>query len=214
MLDLLENPKRAEAFGRLAKPALLPDGRAPEERVVVGGVGWAGYLALDEKLGHDRSGPHLYYLDGDVEIMSTSEEHERIKKRIGGCVDDYLIEDGIAHFPHGQATMRLVEKTGAEPDESWCFGENKEFPDLLLEVALNSGGLPKLEIYRRFGVPEVWIWRKGKLEIHCLGADGSGYDAAAASRLLPELPIAALEAAVAEDDALTARRAFRAALQR
>lgn len=109
--------------------------------------------------------------------------------------------------------MRLVKQAGAEPDDSWCFAEKKKYPDLVLEIALTSGGLPKLEIYRRFAVPEVWIWRRGRLEVHSLRADGSGYDAATASRLLPALSIAALEAAVAQTDAGLARREFRAALK-
>jgi Uma2 family endonuclease len=168
---------------------------------------------MDEALGHDRPGPRFYYLDGDLEIMSTSDEHERIKERIGNCMDIFFEEREIRDFARGQATMRLAEQTGAEPDKSWCFDVEKKFPDLVLEIALTSGGLPKLEIYRRFGVPEVWIWRRGHLEVHCLLADRSGYDSASASRLLPNLPIAALEAAVAEPDVMVARRGFRAALK-
>jgi Uma2 family endonuclease len=213
VLDLLENPVRREAVARLARPALLPGGEAPEARVVIGGIGWEGHLALDEAFGHDRPGPRFYYLDGDLEIMSTSEEHERIKKRIANCMDIFFEEREVRDFARGQATMRLLKDTGAEPDESWCFGQEKKFPDLVLEIALTSGGLPKLEIYRRFAVPEVWIWRRGRLEVHCLRADGSGYKAATASKLLPDVPISALEAAVTELDVVVARRAFRVALR-
>ncbi len=145
--------------------------------------------------------------------MSTSEEHERIKKRIANCMDIFFEERGIRDFARGQATIRLLKQAGAEPDESWCFDENKRFPDLVLEIALTSGGLPKLEIYRRFAVPEVWIWRRGRLEVHRLRADSSGYDPASSSHLLPGVPIAALEAAVAERDVVIARREFRVALK-
>jgi Uma2 family endonuclease len=210
---LLSNPERAAAITRLAKPARLPGGFEPEERLVIGGIGWDGHLALDEAFGHDRPGPRFYYLDGDLEIMSTSDEHERIKKWIGSCVEAFFQQKEIRNMPRGQATMRLVERTGAEPDESWCLGEEKRYPDIVLEIALTSGGLPKLEIYCRFGVPEVWMWRRGHLEIHCLRLDGSGYDRTPASRLLPALPVPALEAAVAERDWLTATRSFRAALR-
>ncbi|HEV7405819.1 MAG TPA: Uma2 family endonuclease [Chthoniobacteraceae bacterium] len=208
MLDLLENPTLA----RLARPARLSDGCEPEQRVALGGIGWEGYLAFDEALGHDRPGPRLYYLDGDLEIMSTSKEHERIKRRIATCLDLYFHEQGIEDIAHGEATMRLTKKAGAEPDESWCFEVDKEFPDLVLEIALTSGGLAKLEIYRRFAVPEVWIWRQGRLEVHCLRADGSGYDPESASRLLADLPIAALETAVGESSSVRARNNFLAAL--
>ncbi len=208
MLDLLQNPELAP----LTRPALLPGGHEPEQRLVFGGIGWAGHLALDEALGHNRPGPRFYYLDGDLEIMSTSEEHERIKERIGNCMDIFFEEREIHDIARGQSTMRLVEQTGAEPDKSWCLGEEKEFPDIVLEVALTSGGLPKLSIYRRFAVPEVWMWRRGRLEIYGLRADGADYDRMAVSQLLPGLPFAALEAAVAERDVVKARRAFRAAL--
>ena len=212
MVDVLENPVQRELIARYAQPAPLPGGYAPEQRLVFGGVGWAAHMELDAALGDDRSGPRFYYLDGNLEIMSTSEEHERIKKVIGCCVDDYLIHESIPHALRGQATMQLVEETGAEPDDSWCIGEEKPVPDIVLEIALTTGGLPKLEIYGRFPVPEVWIWRRGHLEIHAHREDAAGYERVAASRLLPGLPVTAIEAAVVERDTIKARRAFRAAL--
>src|SRR3954451_19390630 len=142
MLDVLDNPVRRELVLRYARPALLPGGIVPEARTVFGGVGWTGYQEFQAALGHDCPGPRLYYLDGDLEIMSTSEEHERIKRRIATCLDLYFNERQIEDFAHGEATMRLTETAGAEPDESWCFDENKQFPDLVLEIALTSGGLP------------------------------------------------------------------------
>lgn len=213
MEALLFNPERAAAIARFGKPERLPSGLEPEERLIIAGIGWEGHLALDEAFGHDRPGPRFYYLDGDLEIMSTSDEHERIKKWICYCVDSFLLEKRIRTVQRGQATIRLVEKTGAEPDDSWCIGEAKLYPDIVLEIALTSGGLPKLEIYRRFAVPEVWIWRRGHLEIHCLLPDGSGYERTAGSRLLPALPVRALEAVVAEEDWMAAMDSFRAALR-
>ena len=54
-----------------------------------------------------------------------------------------------------------------------------------------------LELYRRFGVPEVWFWHGDKLEIHALPADGSAYERVqSGSRLLPELDTALLERCV------------------
>src|SRR6185295_16941410 len=53
-------------------------------------------------------------------------------------------------------------------DESWCLGQEKEFPDLVLEIALTSGGVNKLELYRRLQVPEVWFWRMNTLEMFAL----------------------------------------------
>lgn len=213
MTTLLCSPERVEVLARMAHPAPLESGCEPEERVVIGGIGWEGHLALDQELGENRPGPRFYFLDGDLEIMSTSEEHERIKEWIGGCMDIFFEENEVANIPRGQATMRILKLAGAEPDKSWCLGSAKKFPDLVLEIALSSGGLPKLEIYRRFAVPEVWMWRRGRLEIHCLRPDGSGYDLVGESRLLPAMPIDAIEQAVATPDWLEARRAFRRALR-
>src|SRR5688572_14685290 len=117
-------------------------------------------------------------------------------------------------MPRGQATMRLaLKKEGAEPDESWCIGEEKKFPDLVLEVALSSRGIDKLETYQRFRVPEVWFWRKGKLEIHSLDRSG-GYERIQKSRLLPGLEVPVLEKCVAICSWQQARGTFRAVGQR
>ncbi len=180
---------------------------------MLGGVSWQRYLALDKALGDDRPGPRFYYLDGELEIMSTSEEHERIKKWIAGFMDIYFEETETENVPRGQATMRLaLKQAGAEPDESWCIAVEKKFPDLVLEIALTSGGVRKLELYQRFEVPEVWFWRRGKLEIHALRKDGSGYDEVRKSRVLPRFNPALLMRCVAIESWLEARRAFRAGL--
>jgi Uma2 family endonuclease len=67
----------------LLRPEPTADGFESEERLVICGVSWERYLALDEALGDDRPGPRFYYLNGELEIMTTSNEHERIKKWIG-----------------------------------------------------------------------------------------------------------------------------------
>ncbi len=210
--DLLTEPLTAEAFAKYARPEPLPGGIEPECRVVFCGLGWQRYLALDKALGDDRAGPRFYYVDGDLEIMTTSNEHERIKKWLGSFMELYFDEAGVWNLPRGQATMRVFEEAGAEPHESWCIGEEKQWPDIVLEIALSSGGVNKLRIYRHFAVPEVWCWRQGKLEFFRLRADREGYEQAPASQVLPGLPIALLEHCVTIADWPEARRAFRSGL--
>ena len=197
----------------LLRPEPLPDGTQPERRIVFGGISWRRYLAFDKKLGDDRPGPRLYYLDGELEIMTTSNEHERVKKWIGGLLEIYFEETGIEIMPRGQATMRLVKKAGAEPDESWCIGPEKEFPDLVLEIALTSGGVNKLETYRRFQVPEVWFWRRNELKLFALNNAGS-YEPVRKSQLLPGLDISLLERCVRIGSWQQARQTFRAGLSK
>src|SRR5947208_3040252 len=60
-------------------------------------------------------GPHLHQhsfptrrssdLDGELELTTTSNEHERIKEWIGCFMEDYFFEAGIEIMPRGQATI-------------------------------------------------------------------------------------------------------------
>jgi len=208
--SMLTGQPLSDEFTELLRPEPLPNGTDPEARVIICGLSWQRHLDLDKALGDDRPGPRFYYLDGDLEIMTTSKEHERIKKWIGGLLEIHFDELDLEVLPRGQATMRLaLKEAGAEPDESWCLGQEKEFPDLALEIALTSGGVSKLEIYRRFQVPEVWFWRQNSLEIFALRQDASGYEQVSHSHLLPQLDIALLERCVRIDSWRGARRAFR-----
>src|SRR5438132_4532022 len=121
--------------------------------------------------------------------MTTSNEHESVKKLVADLLAIYFEETEIEIMPRGQATMRrALKEAGAEPNESWCIGKEKKFPDLVLEIVLTSGGINKLEIYRRFQVPEVWFWRRNKFEIFALG-NSDPYERLQKSHLLPGLDI-------------------------
>src|ERR1041384_1918839 len=199
------------AIEELLKPDAI-SGQDPEQRVVYFGISWDRYLAIDKKLGDDRSVPRLYFLEGELEIITTSNEHERTKKWIGDFLGDYLFETGMEIVPRGQATMRLpLKEAGAEPDESWCIGKEKKFPDLVLEIALTSGGVSKLEIYRRFKVPEVWFYRHNRIEIFALGSSGS-YSTVQRSKLLRGLDISLVERCLRIHSWREARQTFRAGL--
>jgi hypothetical protein len=52
------------ALAELLRPEPTADGFESEERLIICGVSWERYLALDKALGDDRPGPRLYYLDG------------------------------------------------------------------------------------------------------------------------------------------------------
>lgn len=208
---LLQDESSSANVARLPRPKPLPDGTEPEERLVVCGLAWERYLEFDRALGGDRPGPRFYYLEGDLEIMTTSTEHERIKKWLGDLLAIHFDEVGLEVIPRGQATMRsALQAAGAEPDESWCLGTEKEFPDLVLEIALTSGGVQKLELYRRFRVQEVWMWQRDGLQIYVLRPDATGYEEASQSRLLPKLDVALLARCVKIRSWRQAREEFRA----
>ena len=89
----------------------------------------------------------------------------------------------------------------------------KEFPDVVLEIAFTSGGVSKLEIYRRFSIPEVWFWRRNKLEIFALASSGA-YNRLQKSRVLPGLDIRLIGRCVAFRSWQQARQTFRKAYRK
>ena len=83
---LLTGTEKHRAFVKLLQPERLADGTEPERRVILCGVSWPRYLALDKALGDDRPGPRFCYLDGELEIIATSDGHERIKAWIASLM--------------------------------------------------------------------------------------------------------------------------------
>jgi Uma2 family endonuclease len=58
-------------------------------------------------------------------------------------------------------------------------------PDLVVEIDITSPSLGKLPIYARIGVPEVWRYDEGRVEI--LALRGEGYAEVTESTILPPL---------------------------
>lgn len=181
-----------------------------EEWYITSGVSWQAYEALLAAYG-DRAGYRVAYLDGTLEIMSPSRRHEGEKKRIATLLEVYFEETDTEYVPLGSTTFRQEERRGgAEPDESYCVGSQKEFPDLVIEVVVTSGGTDKLEIYRRLQVREVWFWRGESFSVFGLLRDR--YQPIARSELLPDLDLNALAQYVSYSSQLEAVKAFRRSL--
>jgi Uma2 family endonuclease len=183
-----------------------------DQRVILTGVAWTQYEALLNLFGDDQPGVRVAYLGGDLEIMSPSRKHERIKKVVARLLELYALEKAIALTGLGSTTFREAAKErGAEPDECYCVGEEKDLPDIAFEVVLTSGGINKLAIYEGLGVPEVWFWRDGVL--HVYGLTPAGYERKDASTFLPGLHVARLASFVELPDQDQAIRSFRASLR-
>jgi Uma2 family endonuclease len=184
-----------------------------DQRVVMYGVPWSQYEAQLAVRG-EASVPRIAYLEGALELMSPSKDHERIKSYVGRLVEAYALERGIDLSPYGAWTLKNASReSGAEPDECYIVGTDQEAeaPHLAIEVIWTSGGLDKLEIYARLGIREVWFWREGRIEVHVL--HGDRYDRAERSALLPHLDVALLCSFLDRPTALQAVRAFRDALE-
>ena len=188
------------------------DDRPTEDHVVLmSGVTWEDYERLLEIRG-DKSSPRFTYLEGVLEIMSPSRDHETIKSLIGRLVEVYCLERGILFMPVGSWTLKEPrEERGVEPDECYVFGAaDADRPHLAIEVVWTSGRLDKLEVYRKLGVQEVWYWQKGRIQPHALR--GGRYEAIDSSEVLPGLDLDLLTKFLDRPTAYDAIRDFRAVL--
>jgi Uma2 family endonuclease len=198
----------------LARPLTEHDDRPVEDKIVVlHQATWADYQRLLELRG-DHSAPRISFLEGDLEIMSPSRSHEAIKSLIGQLVEAWCLEKGIEFNAYGSWTLENKDANrGIEPDECYVFGEVAEptRPDLAIEVVWTSGGLNKLEIYRRLAVREVWYWRAGRISVHVLR--GEAYEEVPASAVLPGIDLGELASFLDRPTASRAIREYRARLQ-
>lgn len=184
----------------------------PEQRVVLEGVSWQQYELLLATLGDDFPALRLSYLDGSLEIMTISSLHEELKKMIGMLIEAYFQETRTRFHAVGSATFRYAARQrGLEPDECYCLGEKKAFPDIAIEVVLSHGLVDKLDIYQGLGVQEVWVWETGQFRIYCLRTDS--YEQVEHSELLPECNIELLASYVQPDNQFDAVMDFREVLR-
>lgn len=187
----------------------------PEQRLILPlSMTWEQFKALDSLLEYTRS-VRLSYLDGYVEIMTFSPEHEVIKYLLAGMLCQFLLEKDISFTPTGSATLQGETKgSSKEPDLSYYFGEDRrqrKTPDLAIEVIFTSGTIDKLEYYRRFNVAEVWFWEDGVFSIYQLKSEG--YDRTSRSVLLPDLDIELLGRCLQMSEEKSALKLFRDAVR-
>ena len=185
-----------------------------DQRIVRYGVPWE-HFEVELALRGDRSSPRIAYLQGALELMSPSKDHERIKSYLGRLIETYALETDLDLSPYGGWTLKNAPReAGLEPDECYIVGANqdKPVPDLAIEVVWTSGGIHKLEIYRRLGVGEVWFWRDGRIDVYLL--TGDRMERSERSQLFPRLDLDLLVGLLELPTALQAVRALRQALAR
>lgn len=195
---------------------LIPEARTDdsERRLTISDVTWDSYELILAKL-EDNSHYRVTYLDETLEIVSPSKKHENVKSRIGFLIEFYFCKKRIKHFSMGSTTVRnRLKQAGAEPDECYSFDDDeKDIPDLAVEVTITSGSIKKLETYSRLGVKEVWFWKKNKFSLYYLRdlqqfAPNFGYEEIESSVLVPELNIKFLAECITIRDQVDAWEQF------
>lgn len=164
----------------------------PDHRVLLQPSSWM-QLEIMLAMRGDRARPRIAYLDGVLELMSPSRSHELIKTNLARLLEAYALELDIDLTGFGSWLLKESHgEAGLEPDECYVLGdaEGRARPDLAIEVVWTSGGLNKLEIYRRLGVREVWWWEDEKLRVYEL--EGERFVERPTSRLLPRIDLSLL----------------------
>ena len=158
--------------------------------IVIEGVSWDTYLQMDELL--DDAPVRMKWAHDRLEIMSPiSRHHELIKSNIGRMIELFCRKRGLFFLITGSATLRKDKRRGGEPDDSYIFTRGKETTDMVIEAALSSGGLDKLDFFRPLEVPEVWVWQDRELHVNAFR--GGKYVRVRESKFLPGLELSLIE---------------------
>jgi Uma2 family endonuclease len=186
--------------------------RTEDQRVTLNEVTWSDFELILQIRG-DRAGVRMTYLNGVLELMTPSVDHEGIKKTIARLLEAYAEEKGIPFNGFGSWTLKNARRARAlEPDECYSLSLGRPAsPDLAIEVVWTSGGIDKLEVYRGLGVREVWFWREGGIEISVL--TGDQYEPRERSVLLPDLDLVELVRHIDPENQTESVRRYRQALR-
>jgi Uma2 family endonuclease len=152
-----------------------------EQRVVLSGLSWDGYLQILNALPQSR-GSKLTYDNGILEITVPLELHEFSGRLIEHFIWTLIELIGLKIKTMGSTTMNYPNlKKGAEPDNAYYIqnqplvkGRNVDFsqdppPDLVVEIDITHTDIAKNQFYASLGVPEFWrfngkVWRIYQLQ--------------------------------------------------
>lgn len=170
----------------------------PGHRVMFHNVNWQDFEAIIEELGDHRAA-RLAYSQGTLEIRMPLPKHEKAKVIIGDLVKILLEELEIDYESFGSTTFKREDMAGGvEPDDSFYIQNHARMigkeridlkidppPDLAIEVDVTSK--TQFDAYESLGVPELWRYEDGKLQINIL-QDGK-YIESEISPTFPNLPV-------------------------
>lgn len=170
----------------------------PGDKLLLPDISWQEFETILEELGN-RRGSRIAYDRGTLEIMTPLPEPEINKVLASNLVEALLEELEIDFWCLGSTTFKseMLGK-GIEPDN--CFYIRNEAairgkarldltadppPDLALEIEVTSRTHPN--IYAALGVPELWRFEQGKLQINVLQA--GKYVEVEESQFFPNFPL-------------------------
>ena len=171
----------------------------PGSAILLEDVSWDDYEGYLKEIG-DAYRLRLSYDEGRLEIMSPAFEHEDMVGLFPHLIFVLAQECSMKYRSARSTTLRKKPRSkGLEPDDCYYFknyqaliGKNSidlavdPPPDLALEIDITSPSLKKFGIYAAIGVPELWRYRKQRLQFFRLV--GEEYVEISHSDLFPFLP--------------------------
>jgi Uma2 family endonuclease len=154
---------------------------SPGSHVSISDVSWAEFEAILQELGEHRAARVAYFRE-TLDIMVPLPEHEKPKEIISDIVKILLKSSGRRYEPFGSTTFRKAGVAGVEPDACFYIANYQAMigkrrlapddppPDLAIETDVTSK--TTLGAYAAIGVPELWIFDSGRLNIYVLQAAG------------------------------------------
>jgi Uma2 family endonuclease len=197
----------------------------PDQRMILHHVSWETYQRLLQDF-ENSSAPRLTYDRGTLEIMTPLPEHEgygRFFEFVLAAVEEAT---GAKVYSFGSTTFSRDDlQQGFEADACFYIQNGSRVrgkdrldlhvdppPDLVIEIDMTHPSLPKLPIYAQVGVPEVWRYVAGAVEILVL--DGEQYVQVPSSRALPIVTAQMLTALVRASRGLSQAERLRLARER
>ena len=176
----------------------------PGSAIRLNRVSWDSYLLLLQELGENRS-TRVSFQGGVLEIRMPGLLHEVINRLLATIIMT-LAEVFDKEFNNAGSTRfnRADLEQGIEPDS--CFyiqhaiagqgispsaaslsvGSSDWMPpDLAIEVDIANSSENKLSIYQTLAVPELWLYKEGKL--HIKGLQRQRYSDVARSIAFPSI---------------------------
>jgi Uma2 family endonuclease len=158
---------------------------------------WQDYRSLCDSRG-DSSIPRIKYRNGEILLMSPMPRHGREANIVADIVKVLLDSQNRNYEAFTPITMQIPEQSGIEPD--YCFyidrwqdmvgkdridWEADPPPDLAIEIDVTT--YTAVADYGPYQIPEVWLLRKGKLQIY--GLQDENYEIRSLNRYFPDLDL-------------------------
>jgi len=185
-------------------------GRNSDRHFAHEAISWERFKAIQQGF-ENVSNLRLIYCEGVLEIVGIGKAHEMYTSLLSSLLSAYFEMLGIEFFPSGAYSQIIPNVTEFQSDLSYCFGEDKDVPDLCIEVVITSGSPSKLRKYQLRDVPEVWFWEDGAIAIYSLQSnlENREYIKVNQSQVLPSLDFALLCRCLLMGSPLASLREFR-----